>query len=113
MAQHGESFAGIERIPRSFSAMLARLGSTAAFPSVSSPNHNIHRRGSGTCGIFSASRNAGFVLAVSDRALIIRAAADETSDHDGTNPQRISDNSRTGSFGFSRITGTGWVGAML
>ena len=62
---------------------------------------------------FSASRNAGFVLTVSERALILLAATDESFAHDGINPQRISDNYRTGSFGFWRITGTGWVGAML
>ena len=37
--------------------------------------------------------------AVSDLALIIRAAADESPAHDGMSPQRISDNFRTGSFG--------------
>src|ERR1700733_7519014 len=60
-----------------------------------------------------ASQNAGFVLAVSDLALIILAAPDESFDHDGINPQRISDNRRTGSFGCWRMTGTGCVGAML
>jgi hypothetical protein len=62
---------------------------------------------------FNASRKAGFVAAVSDLALIIRAAADESFAHEGMSPQRISDNSRTGSFGFWRMTGIGWVGAML
>ena len=32
--------------------------------------------------------------AVSDLALIMRVAADESFAHDGTSPQRISDNSR-------------------
>jgi len=49
----------------------------------------------------------------SDRALIMLAATDESFAHDGINPQRIKDSSRTGSFGFWRMTGTGWVGAML
>jgi hypothetical protein len=64
---------------------------------------------------FIASRNAGFVAAVSDRALIILAAADESFAHEdeGISPQRISDNSRTDSFGCWRMTGIGWVGAML
>jgi hypothetical protein len=53
------------------------------------------------------------VLAVSDLALIMLAAADESLAHEGINPQRIKDNSRRGSFGFCRITGIGWVGAML
>jgi hypothetical protein len=47
----------------------------------------------------SASRNAGFVLAVSDLALIMLAAPDESLAHDGMSPHRISDNWRTGSFG--------------
>jgi hypothetical protein len=62
---------------------------------------------------FNASRNAGFVPAVSDRALIIRAAADESFAHEGMSPQRVSDNSRMGSLGFWRMTGTYWVGATL
>jgi hypothetical protein len=60
-----------------------------------------------------ASRNAGFVLADSDLALIMPAATDGSFAHDGISPQRISDNCRTGSFGCWRITGMGWVGAML
>jgi hypothetical protein len=31
----------------------------------------------------------------------------------GNKPQRMSDNSQTGSLGFWRMTATGWVGAML
>jgi hypothetical protein len=61
----------------------------------------------------SGSRNAGLVAAVSDLELIIMAAPDMSLAHDGMSPQRISDNSRRGSFGFWRMTGTGWVGAML
>src|ERR1019366_7397208 len=53
----------------------------------------------------SASRKAGFVPAVSDLALIILAAIDESFAHDGMSPQRTSDNSRTGFFGFWRMTG--------
>ena len=45
--------------------------------------------------------------------LIIIAAPDMSLAHDGMSPQRISDNSRRGSFGFWRMTGMGWVGAML
>jgi hypothetical protein len=41
-------------------------------------------------------------------ALIMLAAADESLAHDGMSPHRISDNRRTGSLGFWRITGTGW-----
>jgi len=41
------------------------------------------------------------------------AAPDESFAHEGIKPQRMSDNSRRGPFGFCRITGTGWVGAML
>jgi hypothetical protein len=62
---------------------------------------------------FKASRNAGFVSAVSDRALIMPAAPEGSFAHDGISPQRISENCRIGSFGFWRITGTGCVGAML
>ena len=62
---------------------------------------------------FSASRNAGLEPAVSDLALIIRAAADGSFAHDGISPQRTSDNFRTGSLGCWRMTATGWVGAML
>jgi hypothetical protein len=40
-------------------------------------------------------------------------AVDESPAHDGMSPQRTSDNSRTGCFGFWRMTGIGWVGAML
>jgi len=60
-----------------------------------------------------ASRKAGFVAAVSDRALIMLAAADEPFDHEGINPHLISDNCRMGSLGFWRMTGMDWVGAML
>jgi hypothetical protein len=45
--------------------------------------------------------------------IVSLAAPDESFDHEGINPQRINDNSLTGSFGFWRMTGTGWVGAML
>src|SRR5580693_448233 len=53
------------------------------------------------------------MLAVSDLALIIFAATDESLAHDGMSPQRTNDISRTGSFGFWRMMGTLWVGAML
>jgi hypothetical protein len=46
---------------------------------------------------FNESRNAGFAAAVSDLALIIWAATDESFDHDGINPHFIIDNSRMGS----------------
>jgi hypothetical protein len=62
---------------------------------------------------FQRIAEGGFVAAVSDLALIIRAAADGSVAQEGMSPQRISDNSRTGSIGFWRIRGTGWVGAML
>jgi hypothetical protein len=55
----------------------------------------------------SGSRNAGFVAAVSDLALIIWAAIDESFAHEGMSPQRINDNSRRGCVGFCRMTGTG------
>jgi hypothetical protein len=61
----------------------------------------MHRRN------LNGSRNAGFVAAVSDLALIIRAAPDMSFDHEGIKPQRIRDNTRRGSFGFCRMTGTG------
>jgi DNA-binding NarL/FixJ family response regulator len=62
---------------------------------------------------FNASRNAGFVAAVSDLALIMLAPLDEFFAHQGINPQRTSDNSRCGSLGFCRMIGTGCVGATL
>jgi hypothetical protein len=62
---------------------------------------------------FNASRNAGFVTAVSARALIMLSATAESFAHDGMSPHRISETCRPGSFGCWRITGTGWVGAML
>jgi hypothetical protein len=52
----------------------------------------------------NASRNAGFVVTVSDLALIILAAPEESLAHEGMRPQRTSDNRRAGSFG-SRIPG--------
>jgi hypothetical protein len=53
----------------------------------------MHRRN------FIASRNAGRVAAVSDLALIILAAIDESFAHVGMRPQRTSDISRRGSLG--------------
>jgi hypothetical protein len=53
------------------------------------------------------SRKAGFVAAVSNLALIIMAAPDMSFAHEGVKPQRTSDSSRRGSFGFWRMTGTG------
>jgi hypothetical protein len=53
-----------------------------------------------TCSMSIPSRSAGLVLADSDLALIIRAAADESFAHEGMSPQRTSDNSRMGSVGF-------------
>jgi hypothetical protein len=44
---------------------------------------------------FNASRNAGFVAAVFDLALIMLAAADESFAHDGKSPQRINESCRT------------------
>jgi hypothetical protein len=55
----------------------------------------------------TSARKAGFVAAVSDLALIIMAEPDMSFAHDGIKPQRINDNSRRGSFGFCRMTGTG------
>jgi hypothetical protein len=57
----------------------------------------------------NGSRYAGFVAGVSDLALIICAATDGSFAHDDDRikPQRITDNSRRGSFGFCRMTGTG------
>ena len=55
---------------------------------------------------FNASRDAGFVLAVYERALIIRAAAEGSFAQDGMSPQRISDNSLIGPFGCWRMTRT-------
>jgi hypothetical protein len=49
--------------------------------------------------------------AISDLALIILAATDESFAQEGISPHRISGSSRTGSFGFWPITGTEWVGA--
>jgi hypothetical protein len=49
----------------------------------------------------------GLVAAVSDLALIILAATDESLPLDGISPQRTSDSSRTGTLGFWRMTGTG------
>jgi hypothetical protein len=54
---------------------------------------------------FNASRNAGFVAAVSDLALIIRAATEGFDAHDGISPHFISVRSRTGSLGFWREPG--------
>ena len=58
---------------------------------------------------FNASRNAGLVLAVSDLALIMRAAPEGSFAYDGMSPHRINDSSCTGSFGCWRMTGIGWV----
>jgi hypothetical protein len=67
--------------------------------------------GNQTPADFNASRNAGLVLAVSDRALIILAAADGSFAHDdGMSPQRIRESSWIESSGFWRITGTGCGG---
>jgi len=63
--------------------------------------------------LVNGSRNAGFVAAVSDLALIIWAEIEGSLAHDGIKPQRIRDNSRRGRVGFCRMTETGWVGAML
>ena len=48
-------------------------------------------RGNQAPARLSGSRNAGFVLAVSERAFIILAAADGSCAHEGINPHRISD----------------------
>jgi hypothetical protein len=45
--------------------------------------------------------------------LIVFAAPVASLAQCGTKPHRISASCRTGSFGCWRITGTGWVGAML
>src|ERR1017187_5504174 len=78
-----------------------------AWLSPSAPTHKTRPQESGTCEI-STHR-----AAVSDLVLIIRAATDGSFAHDGMSPQRISDSSRTGSFGFWRTTGIGWGGATL
>jgi hypothetical protein len=56
---------------------------------------------------FTGGDDACFVLAVSDLALIMLAATDESLAHEGMSPQRISDSSRTGSLGFWGMTGIG------
>jgi hypothetical protein len=43
----------------------------------------------------------------------IRGGPDKLLAQDGISPHLIKDISRLGSVGFCRITGTGWVGAML
>ena len=72
-----------------------------------SPTNRIQEETVLSLGEFDGSRNAGFIAAVSDLALIIWAAMDGYSAHEGINPQRINDSSRRGSFGFCRMTGTG------
>jgi len=62
---------------------------------------------------FSGSRNAGFSAAVSDFALIVFVAKEGVFAQCGMRPHFISEICRTGSLGCWRITGTGWVGAML
>jgi hypothetical protein len=57
--------------------------------------------------LVNGSRNASFVAAVSDLALIIMAAPDMSFAQGGIKPQRTSDNSHRGSFGFCRMIGTG------
>jgi hypothetical protein len=47
--------------------------------------------------------------AVSDRALMIAAALDESFAHEGISPQRIRDNSRLALLEFRLMTGTSWV----
>jgi hypothetical protein len=53
------------------------------------------------------------VAAVSDFALIILTATDGSFAHEGMRPHRTNESSRMGSFGFWRMTGIRWVGAML
>ena len=67
---------------------------------------------SGTCGI-STHRETRASYSLFPISLTILAATDESFAHDGMSPQRTSDSSRMGSFGFWRMTGIGWVGAML
>ena len=62
---------------------------------------------------FNASQKEGLLAAVSDRALIIAAAFDESFAHEGTSPQRTSDSSRLALIGFCLMTGTNCVGAIL
>jgi hypothetical protein len=57
--------------------------------------------------LVNASRNAGFVAAVSDLALIMPAPTETSFAHAGTSPHFISESCRTGSLGFWRMTGTG------
>jgi hypothetical protein len=59
------------------------------------------------------SRNAGFIAAVSDLAFIVFADPEAFFAQCGISPHFISEISLMGSFGCWRITGTGWVGAML
>jgi hypothetical protein len=62
---------------------------------------------------FNGSENAGFVLAVSDLALIVSAATEASFAQEGMSPHRINEITRTGSFGFWRTTGTSCVGAIV
>ena len=62
--------------------------------------------------VFSASRNAGFAAASFFLSSLF-LAEDASFAHDGINPQRTSDSSRTGSLGFWRTTGIGWIGETL
>src|ERR1019366_2300379 len=94
-----------------FPSLTSRQYGCLAFPAPPHPENP--PRGIRHLRDFNASRNAGLVLAVSDLALIIVAAADGSFAHDGISPQRTSDSSRIGSLGFWRMMGTGWVGAML
>ena len=59
-----------------------------------------------------AARNAGLVSRPSARALIIFVPTAGSFAQNGTSPQRRSATSRTPSWS-TRITGAGWVGAML
>ena len=58
-------------------------------------------------------RNAGFVAAVSARALIISGMASGSLAHAGINPQRTMANSRPSPEFVDRITAIGCVGAMF
>src|SRR5579864_3376371 len=59
------------------------------------------------------SRNAGFVAAVSDFALIVPLAIEGSFAQFGIRPHFISEICRIGSLGCWRITGTCCVGAIL
>jgi nucleoside-diphosphate-sugar epimerase len=103
LLERGHKVRAVTRDPNSSQAkLLANAGATLVAASLED-TAAIMKALEGATSLFAMTTPSGGTDAETRQG----AAPDMSFDHEGIKPQRSSDNSRRGSFGFCRMTGTG------